>query len=402
MCLYKLPLRRALTTVQSRKFCVTSPTKMPPVIKTFQRVCLGGTFDNIHSGHERLLKEAVSRCTECLTIGVTDESMVRSKLLWELITPVDERIANITKFVKSVNQAIEYKVVPINDPFGPATADETLQCIVVSEETIRGAIKINDIRKERHMSELEVVVVNLIAEEGKESDHEEDKISSSTNRIRKLGTLLKEPLPKPNLPDKPYVIGLTGGIASGKSNIAKELGRLGAGLVDCDKIAHKTYEKGSSILSDIVNEFGDDIIGDDGNVDRRKLGAIVFGNKEKLKKLESLVWPETSNLVDKEIERLSKDHQVIIVEAAILLEAGWNEKVHQVWVSIIPEAEAIARLKTRNNLNEEEAKKRITSQISNSDRVRQANVVFCSLWEFDFTKKQVEKAWNMLNEKFLK
>lgn len=220
------------------------------------------------------------------------------------------------------------------------------------------------------------------------------------------GTLLRGPTPKRSIPDRPYLIGLTGGIASGKSNIAAELRRLGAGVVDCDKVAHRAYAPGSQCFQQIVDKFGPladggNIVRDDGLIDRQKLGAIVFGNPALRKELEGIVWPATRTLTDAEIDKLKQDKRVIVVEAALLLEANWQERLHEVWVTIIPEAEAIERLKVRNNLSEEEAKKRIASQMSNSDRVQQANVVFCSLWDYEFTRQQVEKAWTMLNERLL-
>jgi phosphopantetheine adenylyltransferase/dephospho-CoA kinase len=252
------------------------------------------------------------------------------------------------------------------------------------------------------MPELDIVTISLVGECCKESEHEEDKVSSSSLRIRKLGTLIHEP-PQKSIPMKPYLIGLTGGIASGKSNIAKEMEMLGAGLIDCDKVAHRAYEIDSPGYLQIVAAFGEGILQEYRSIDRRKLGAIVFSEKSALKKLEDIVWPTTRNLVEQEIEKLANEgKEIIVVEAALLLEANWDEKLHQVWVTVIPETEAIKRLEERSGLDEEEAKKRINAQLTNFERVQKANVVFCTLWDYEFTKKQVAKAWNMLHERFLK
>jgi phosphopantetheine adenylyltransferase/dephospho-CoA kinase len=89
-------------------------------------------------------------------------------------------------------------------------------------------------------------------------------------------------------------------------------------------------------------------------------------------------------------------HEVIVLEIALLLEAKWDNKVHQIWVTIIDEKEAIVRLKDRNDLSEDEAKLRIKSQLTNSERVTKANVVFSTKWEQSFTMDQVKKAWDHL------
>lgn len=249
------------------------------------------------------------------------------------------------------------------------------------------------------MKELDVVVVDLLGECCKENPNEEDKVSSSNMRIRKLGTLLKEPTLGAS---NPYLIGLTGGIASGKSNIADELNKLGAGVIVCDKLAHSTYDVGSAAYAEVVNEFGAEAILNpaDSTIDRKKLATIVFGSAERRKKLESIVWPATRRLAYEQIAVLTaKQKRVIVLEAALLLEAGWHEKLNQVWVTLVPEAEAVKRLEQRNHMAEKEARARIAAQMSNYERVQQANVVFCSLWDYEFTGKQVAKAWQMLKQK---
>jgi phosphopantetheine adenylyltransferase/dephospho-CoA kinase len=101
-------------------------------------------------------------------------------------------------------------------------------------------------------------------------------------------------------------------------------------------------------------------------------------------------------------ELAAKGAQVCVVEAALLLEAGWDEVVDEIWVSAIPEAEAIKRMNERNGLSEEEAKKRLASQLKNKQRVSKANVVLSTLWKPEYTQKQVEKAWKGLQERMKK
>ena len=382
---------------------------MAPVSEgKFDRVCLGGTFDNLHDGHKRLLAEAIKVTKSRLIIGVTDESMVKNKVLWELIKPVEERINNLRSYLVSLSiPDIVYDIVPISDPFGPSIEDPSIGCIVVSQETIRGGQKINQIRKEKGMEELEIVTIDLIPETMKESDNEDDKISSSSARIRMLGRLIKEPGSDrlPYQPNEPYLIGITGGIASGKSSIANILESNGAGIINCDLIAHQSYEPGSGAYNQLIESFGSEIVdqGNDKRINRTVLGSKVFSSPDLLSKLESIVWPATKILVDKQINRFKNEQKpVIVVEASQLIEANWTKSVNQVWVTFIPESEAIKRLYERNKLSEDEARKRISVQMSNVDRIKHANVLFSTLWEREFTKLQVMRAWKMLSERFLR
>lgn len=384
----------------------------PLPAQQFKHVCLGGTFDSIHQGHLELLSQSTSLATEKLTVGVTDDSMVSKKTLAELILPTEKRIQQveqvISKLCKEQGKQLVLNIVAINDPFGPAIIDETISAIVVSRETVAGGTKINDIRKSKGLCPLEIITVELVQETSdKEIDAEEDKVSSSTARIRKLGTLLIEPdrAIHDALPYPPYLIGLTGGIASGKSSISAELAKLGAGIIDSDKVAHTSYEKDSVAYKQIISEFGAEVVdGETRQIDRRKLGEKVFANSAAKKKLESIVWPATRQLVENEITRLSQQEkkQVIIVEAAQLIEANWSSRFHQVWVTFIPEAEAIKRVMDRNHLSAQEAQQRVSSQMSNRDRLSHANVAFCTLWDRSFTHTQILKAWNMLQKRFLR
>ena len=197
-----------------------------------------------------------------------------------------------------------------------------------------------------------------------------------------------------------YVIGLTGGIASGKSSIAKRLEKLGAEIINADILGHSVYEPGTNAYNEIIENFGDEILNNNGSINRKKLGTIVFNDSEKLQVLNSIVWPRIMEKIEGLIAELKvKNTQICVVEAALLLEAGWDKVVNEIWVSVIPEGEAIKRMKDRNELSEEEAKKRLESQLKNKERVSHANVVLSTLWEPEYTQKQVEKAWKLLQER---
>jgi len=113
-----------------------------------------------------------------------------------------------------------------------------------------------------------------------------------------------------------------------------------------------------------------------------------------------MVWPEIRRLYQTEIQQLKEDHfdGVIVLDAAILLEAGWDQDCNEVWVSIIPPSEAVQRIAERDKLTCDEATKRIGSQMSNSERVSKANLVLCSLWQPEVTALQVQKAWGNLQK----
>ncbi|GAB0097011.1 bifunctional phosphopantetheine adenylyltransferase - Dephospho-CoA kinase [Sergentomyia squamirostris] len=367
--------------------------------KMHDNVVLGGTFDRLHMGHKILLSNAVLRTKKRLVVGVTDANMIKSKKLPELILSVDQRINDVTTFLQDIDHSLMYEVVPIPDPFGPTATDPDIDLIVVSQETLRGGEKVNEVRQKNNLNILEIFCIKMLELEP-DSDDKEKKISSSNQRMDLLGTRIREPQIKPHLEKRPYLIGLVGGIASGKSIMCERLKRFGAAIIDCDKLAHNIYEPGTECFTALKNHFGAGIIGPDGRIDRKILGSIVFSNKEKLEELNGIVWPELLKKVKERIAEIRAEgqHQVVVVEAAVLLKAGWQSEVHEVWSLIIPADEAIRRLKERNNLTEQEAKMRIESQLSNETIVEHSNVVFSSLWSYEFTEKQAIKAWNILTK----
>ncbi|XP_011645204.1 bifunctional coenzyme A synthase [Pogonomyrmex barbatus] len=363
-------------------------------IKTYKNVVLGGTFDRLHNGHKILLSEAALRCTEKLTVGVTDTNMLSGKILWELIQPCTQRIKAVKEFLKDVDSSITYNIVPINDMYGPTKEDPSLEMLVVSQETRRGGDKVNELRLQKNLNKLDIHTVELAIDEG-HNEHEEAKISSSNHRMRLLGTRIQPP--RENRMIRPYIIGLTGGIASGKSSVAKKMQQLGAGLVNCDKLAHDLYLPGKDCFHKIVEHFGSSILNSDGFINRKMLGDIVFNDKEQLEKLNKLIWPLLLQAAKIEIENLnSKGYDIIVLEAAILIQAKWQNECSEIWTCIIPQNEAIKRVMDRNGLSEKAAKLRIDMQPSNTEQVKEANVVICTSWSHEETLIQVERAWREL------
>ncbi|KAK0426268.1 hypothetical protein QR680_009614 [Steinernema hermaphroditum] len=364
-----------------------------PHQKAYDAVVLGGTFDQLHNGHKVLLSSAVRKANKYVTCGITDGVMIQKKKLFELIQPYELRAKAVKEFIRDVGVDVECRAEAITDPFGPSIVDPDLQCIVVSEETRSGGEAVNRKREERGLSTLDIEVITLV--EGKDEVLEESKLSSSTRRRELLGTLLREPREQRNV-EGVYLIGLTGGIASGKSNIGKFLATLNYEVIDCDKLAHGLYESRPDLVAKIEEVFGKLFV-KDGTVDRTRLSAHVFGNREELDKLSNLVWP----VVKSEVLRIvaASQSKVVFVEAAALIEAGWQNTLDEVWTVFVPKDEMIKRLKDRNGLSEEQAIARIESQISNQSRIAESNVVFCSLWTYEETQAQVKLACGELKKR---
>ncbi|XP_062614699.1 bifunctional coenzyme A synthase-like [Saccostrea cucullata] len=357
-------------------------------IQTYRQVVLGGTFDRLHVGHKILLGEGCLLADERLTVGVTTGEMNLKKSLPEFIQPTTERINSVVHFIETVKPQISHHVVPISDMFGPTITDPDLQCIIVSAETARGGEIVNQERQKKGFQQLDVEQIH------------DGQSSSSSLRKRLLGTVINPVKENRNIPTSPYVLGVTGGIASGKSAICKRLEKLGAATVDCDKLGHQAYVKGTPGYDKVVSTFGTGILGEDGEVNRRALGAIVFSDEAKMQTLNGIVWPEIARMATEEIRQYGKEGKTIVVlEAAILLKAGWETMCHEVWGCVIPLAEAVKRLEDRNHLSEEEAVKRIKLGVTNEELVNRCNVILCSQWEYEYTQQQVEKAWHLLQER---
>ena len=172
------------------------------------------------------------------------------------------------------------------------------------------------------------------------------------------------------------VIGLTGSIGTGKSEAARQLEILGASIISADQVGHEAYTPNTEAWEQVVAAFGDDILQDDKDIDRRKLGAIVFSDPSQLEKLNAIMHPRMARMVSDKIEALrGQGVKVVVVEAALLFEAGWDTLVEEVWVTDTSEDIVVGRLKERNGLSEEEAKKRINSQMDRAERIERSDFV---------------------------
>jgi phosphopantetheine adenylyltransferase/dephospho-CoA kinase len=176
------------------------------------------------------------------------------------------------------------------------------------------------------------------------------------------------------------------------------LREMGATIIDADRLGHRSYDPGTPGFEKVVNAFGHDIVGKDGLVDRRVLGGKVFGAPGQMERLNSIVWPEIRNLIKDEIKQIrSQDPGAIIVlEAAVLLEAQWQDLCDEIWVVTTPVKTAVARLRSRNGLSEDAAMARINSQMTNKERLEQAKVKIENVGTEDQLRAKIERPWRAL------
>ena len=197
------------------------------------------------------------------------------------------------------------------------------------------------------------------------------------------------------------IIGLTGGIASGKSTVATTLQSWGAYVIDADKLGHRAYVKGTDAFHKVVAQFGEDIVGADGEVDRRALGAKVFGEGGSLKQLTDIVWPAIYDMAAAEIKQSldSNPNTVVVLEAAVLIEAGWQSLVDEIWVTAVDPSTAIERASARDGVDADAVQARIDAQLSNAERTAEAAVVIDNSADEPQLLAQLENHWKNLQER---
>ena len=197
-----------------------------------------------------------------------------------------------------------------------------------------------------------------------------------------------------NWPGK-FVIGLTGNIATGKSVVRRMLEHLGAYSIDADALAHRAISKGAPGYQSVVDTFGRWIVEKDEEIDRAKLGDLVFNNPNAMIQLEAIIHPLVGQAVDILIKRSS--HPIVVIEAIKLLEGSLHEACDTIWVTDAPEDVRIERLMRKRNLSRKEALQRIHAQNPQQDKNLAADVVIKNNGSYDDLWKQVTTAWKQIS-----
>lgn len=193
-------------------------------------------------------------------------------------------------------------------------------------------------------------------------------------------------------------IGLTGGIASGKTTITKLLVEKGAYHIDFDFLAHQVEEKGTDVWRQIVSHFGPQVLGDDGGIDRKKLSKIVFNDPEKLKLLNRLVHPAVIEEWRKRLQEIEAQdaYAIILNDVPLLFEAGLQDLFDYTILVYSPPEMQVKRLMERNGYTEKEARLRLAAQMPIDEKIPLADIVFDNTCSLADVKNRVEKLWEEL------
>jgi len=195
-------------------------------------------------------------------------------------------------------------------------------------------------------------------------------------------------------------VGLTGGIACGKSEVTAMLAAKGAAVINADLIGHEVYRRGTDEYLQIVAAFGTDVIGQDGEIDRRRLGAKVFDDPAARERLQAIVWPAMRRMMEERLAEFERQGvQIAALEAAVLIEADWLPLVDEVWVVEASPDVARQRLMAYKGLSSSEAQARLDAQISSEERGRHADVVIDNGGSLEETRRQVDRLWAGLRER---
>ncbi len=196
------------------------------------------------------------------------------------------------------------------------------------------------------------------------------------------------------------IIGLTGGIGSGKSTVAKILGEHGAEIILADKVAREVVEPGMPAYQQIVDTFGKGILCDSGHIDRKKLGDIVFADPKLLKVLNGLTHSATAAKIKQELELMKgKGAQIIVVEAVVPVKQGFLDLVDTVWVVLADEPVRVKRIMERNHYTKKEAKQRIRAQMSDEMYISHAGQIVYNNGTIDDLKEKISEVLYHENQK---
>ena len=194
------------------------------------------------------------------------------------------------------------------------------------------------------------------------------------------------------------VIGVTGSIGSGKSTVCQILAKLGAAVIDADKLAQATYKPYGEAWHELVSAFGKDILTSDQQIDRQKLGQLVFSDPAALAQLNYIVHPKAYGMAKERIETYRRRGlKAVVLEAALLIEAGWTALVDQVWLVVASEARVVDRLAKGKAANESEVLTRLKSQMPTQEKMKYAHEVIDNEGSIEQLEAGVAELWQRLD-----
>lgn len=196
-----------------------------------------------------------------------------------------------------------------------------------------------------------------------------------------------------------FVLGITGGIATGKSSVVQHIKQLGFPVVDADIIARHLLDKNTPVFNEVVKVFGTEILQENGEINRQALGALVFNHPDKLKQLDELMAPFLQESILAAIKQASQNQKLVIVDVPLMYEKGYDEWMDQVAVVYCTPEQQLNRLMKRNQLTEKEAKQRINSQLPIEMKKLLAEIVFDNSANLKQTLEQVN-TW-LSNRKYI-
>jgi dephospho-CoA kinase len=190
------------------------------------------------------------------------------------------------------------------------------------------------------------------------------------------------------------VIGLTGGLGTGKSEVSRLLREMGATIIDADQVGHEAYLKDTESWQEVIAAFGQEVLHPSGEIDRKKLGDRVFGDPQALANLNSIIHPKMHHMMGERLRQLSDQWvEVAVVEAAILIEANWLILVDELWVTIAPKNVVLERVRNREDWPEKAILSRIGSQLPETERVRHAQVIVDNSGSLETLTHTIKELW---------
>lgn len=198
------------------------------------------------------------------------------------------------------------------------------------------------------------------------------------------------------------MIGLTGGIASGKSTVSRVLKELGAPVIDADLVAKEVIRPGTEAWHELVKTFGEDILNEDGTIDRRRLGDKVFADPGAVRRLNEITHPRILEAIGRRLEEYARSGEDappgVVIDAPLLIEAGMVDMVDEVWLVVVDQKTQIQRLMARDHFGVEQALNRINAQMPLEKKKRYADVIIDNTGSMRWTRAQVVREWKRVLE----